>query len=168
MVVILVSPSEKLFEEDAVKFADGLMRRLVVGENDEFRAGLAKYFSAPQKVAGSESLRPTWIDEFFVGIKGVLRITYRSQPDYDKEEVSDVKPGDVMFMGRGVLRKMACASEEPAVVFYCAIPASARYMGHKILPPPSYDIKRDVQALGKGTKALGGSKLRRKRSREEH
>ena len=144
VVIIKVTPNDEFFSGEAVKMPRGLMKRFVVGENDEFRSGLSKFTRRPD--LSNAPLKPIWIDEFFVGIRGNGKITARSQPDYDKEEVFDINEGEVIFMSKGIMRRIEAMSDE-WVFFYVAMPASSKGMGYKVLPSGLYD-KRDVQALG--------------------
>ena len=146
MVVVKISPGDGIFQKDVVETCGGFMRRFVVGENDVFRAGFAVNFKKKaddkeNKKASEEILKPMWVDEFFVGIKGTGKITCRSPPNYDGNEVYTMEPGDTIFMGRGTLRKIDCTSDEPWVFFYCAIPASSKFTAHKILPPQDRNKK---------------------------
>lgn len=152
MVVVKISPRDEIFRKDAVETPTGFMRRFVVGENDMFRAGFALNFKKKaddkEKKSSQVPLKPMWVDEFIIGIKGIGRITCRSPPDYDGKETHVIEPGDTIFMGRGTLRKIKCISDKPWVFFYCAIPASSKFMAHKILPPLDHNKDKIRPAKG--------------------
>ncbi len=148
LMIVKCEPNDNLFSNEAVKLPQGLMRRFVVGEGDAFRSGISKFLKRPE--LSKVPLKPIWMDEFFVGIKGVGRVTARSQPDYDKEEVFDIKPGDCLFQGKGLMRRIEAVTDE-WVFFYVAIPASSKGLDYHLFPAGMYD-ERDVQALGTSAK----------------
>jgi quercetin dioxygenase-like cupin family protein len=105
--------------------AANAMKRVVVGENGEFRIGFGKMTKEPKKRSKEDPrLRPMHFNEMIYGIRGKGRVIGYSPPDYQKKEVYTVGPGDLIFMGKGSLRWMECLTDE-WVTLYCAIPASS-------------------------------------------
>jgi len=136
LVVVVTAAEDQLWEKDVAELPHVIMRRMVVGENEEFRAGFSKALPGRTMVE-----RPLYVDEFFVGIKGHGRLTCRSPPDYDKEEVYELKPGTVIFMSKGTIRRLWEVIEAPLIYFYCAIPSSSKGTRYKIFPSPTYESR---------------------------
>jgi mannose-6-phosphate isomerase-like protein (cupin superfamily) len=151
LVVVKATPDEKFFGKDYVDMQYGRMRRFVVGEDDFFRAGFTRL---TKKESGKSQMRPMWMDEFFVGLRGRGRIVCRTQPDYDHDEVYEISPQEAIFMGRGTIRRFECVSKVPWIIFYCAVPAASKGLGVRVFPQPDYDRNRDQNALGHRAKNL--------------
>ena len=78
------SPKEEDFEavKEGLKFA-----KIIEGEDGSFRAGYTL------RVPGYKSERFLWMDEFFLCLRGKLRIAVSHPPSY-QEKVFELNPGD--------------------------------------------------------------------------
>ena len=116
------SPKEEDFEavKEGLKFA-----KIIEGEDGSFRAGYTL------RVPGYKSERFLWMDEFFLCLRGKLRIAVSHPPSY-QEKVFELNPGDVLFQGRGSRVRYEVIAKEPTLVFYVEIPSSEKGMRHEI------------------------------------
>lgn len=138
MVHAYYSPDYDEFE----KIRKGLwFKRVAEGEEHEYRGGYAL------REPGDKSERVILMDEFFHVVRGELTITVNDPPWYNKTKKYVLKPGDVLFQGKGCkLTYEATAKNEKTLVFYVAIPSSIKGMNPKIFPPSADTLGSVTQA----------------------
>lgn len=119
-------------EGDFVEVRKGLsLKRVIEGEDESFRAGYARF--APR----DRSERILWMDEFLLCTRGRFEVAASDPPFYDKDATYELRPGDVLFQGRGSRIRLTCGGTEAGVMFYVAIPSSVKGTRHKLFPMSS-------------------------------
>ncbi len=139
MVHAYYSPKFPEFE----KIRDGLwFKRVAEGEDHEYRGGYAL------RNPGDKSQRIILMDEFFLVVRGELTISVSDPPWYKETKTYILKPGDVLFQGRGSkLSYEASAKNEKTLVFYVAIPSSIKGMNPRVFPPSADTLGSVTQPL---------------------
>lgn len=104
----------------------GMMKRFITAKDLSFRAGFWRL--AP----GESSEDVYWIHEFLYVRSGKGRYSCEGNKwnPHPKEFVAE--PGDVIYVQKGTKWRVECISEEPHVLFYVAVPASAQGLAYEM------------------------------------
>jgi len=109
-------------------FGKGLMKRFVAAKDLSFRAGFWKLNP------GDSSEDTYWVHEFLYVRSGKGRYTCESSRWNPEKKTFEAEQGDVIYIQKGSKWSVECISNEPHILFYVAVPASAQGLDYEFFP----------------------------------